>query len=251
MGACVFQGQLMHQRLQPFVHQFSYPIQYIHTPLDLIGNLPLSNKRFGLLSLRPQDHGDRMSQNLEPWARALLQRYCFRPKIATINLLAIPRSLGMHFNPVSFWFCLDAQHNLRAIICQVNNTFGESHSYLCYRPDQGAITSDDRLSLSKKFHVSPFFPRVGCYIFYFDYQPVSAISIIIHYRNNNDCQLRTSLIGKLVPLTRASVWRILRSQPFIGIGAYARIHRQAWRLWRCGAQYHRKPRQLSSHASND
>ena len=248
MKACVFRGQLMHQRVQPFEHKFSYPIQYIHTPLQLIGHLPLATSKFGLLSLRPQDHGDHQSQDLQPWARALLRGYDFRTPITSINLLAIPRSLGMHFNPVSFWFCLDAEANLRAVICQVNNTFGETHSYLCRRADEGIISASEYLSLGKKLHVSPFFPRSGYYKFRFDYRPAEAINVIIDYHDSAR-QLRTSLCGRLAPLSQVSTWSLLKRQPFIGISAYARIHKQAWKLWRRGAKYHSKPQQLQPDTS--
>ena len=246
----VFRGQLMHQRLQPFEHKFSYAIQYVHTPIDRITSLPLSNQRWSLLSLRPEDHGDYQSRDLEPWARSLLRAHDFQTDIASFNLLAIPRSLGLHFNPVSFWFGVDAAHSLRAVICQVNNTFGENHSYLCHKSDYSVIAAADRLSLDKKLHVSPFFPRVGHYSFKFDYRPPSSISVVIDYHDQGQCQLRTSLIGNLSPLDSTSRWRILRAQPFIGLGAYARIHRQAWSLWRRGARYHSKPQQLQPNTSS-
>ena len=145
---------------------------------------------------------------------------------------------------------LDTAHSLRAVICQVNNTFGENHSYLCHKSDYSVIAAADRLSLDKKLHVSPFFPRVGYYSFKFDYRPPSSISVVIDYHDDGQCQLRTSLIGNLSPLDSTSRWRILRAQPFIGLGAYARIHRQAWSLWRRGARYHSKPEQLQPNTSS-
>ena len=62
--------------------------------------------------------------------------------------------LGYVFNPVSFWFCQRRDGSLRAIVCEVNNTFGERH---CYLLDHGrTLHWGELLSAKKIFHVSPF-----------------------------------------------------------------------------------------------
>ena len=42
----------------------------------------------------------------------------------------MPRILGYAFNPLSVYFCDDAGGVLRAILYEVNSTFGERHSYV-------------------------------------------------------------------------------------------------------------------------
>ena len=42
----------------------------------------------------------------------------------------MPRILGYAFNPLSVYFCHRADGALQAILYEVNNTFGERHSYL-------------------------------------------------------------------------------------------------------------------------
>ena len=42
--------------------------------------------------------------------------------------------LGYVFNPVSFWVCHDAPAPSRAVLVEVNNTFGETHHYLLAHP---------------------------------------------------------------------------------------------------------------------
>ena len=51
-----------------------------------------------------------------------------------IVLYAFPRMLGYVFNPVSFWVCHDANGGVRAVLCEVRNTFGEQHNYLLAHP---------------------------------------------------------------------------------------------------------------------
>jgi uncharacterized protein len=45
--------------------------------------------------------------------------------------------LGYTFKPVSFWYCQRADGTLRAIVAEVNNTFGERHCYLLDAPRYG------------------------------------------------------------------------------------------------------------------
>ena len=42
----------------------------------------------------------------------------------------MPRVLGCAFNPLSLYFCHRADGVLTAILYEVNNTFGQRHSYL-------------------------------------------------------------------------------------------------------------------------
>ena len=46
-----------------------------------------------------------------------------------IRLLTMPRILGYSFNPLSLYFCYACDGALRAILYEVNNTFGQRHSY--------------------------------------------------------------------------------------------------------------------------
>ena len=44
------------------------------------------------------------------------------------------RSYGMCFNPISFYYCLDAAERVTAVLAEVTNTpWGERHSYLLDR----------------------------------------------------------------------------------------------------------------------
>jgi DUF1365 family protein len=67
---------------------------------------------------------------------------------AEIRLLTMPRSLGVGFNPVSFYYCFDAAGELTHVVAEVTNTpWGERHTYVL---PQGKGSPD------KAFHVSPF-----------------------------------------------------------------------------------------------
>ena len=64
--------------------------------------------------------------------------------------------LGYVFNPVSFWVCHDHAGAVRAVLCEVRNTFGERHNYLVATPDGRPLVSGETFTARKMFHVSPF-----------------------------------------------------------------------------------------------
>src|SRR3982074_1008899 len=84
-----------------------------------------------------------------------------------IVLYAFPRMLGYVFNPVSFWVCHDTSGNVRAVLAEVHNTFGETHHYLLADENGRALVSGETLSARKALHVSPFCAVQGHYAFRF------------------------------------------------------------------------------------
>ena len=62
-----------------------------------------------------------------------------------MTLICMPRVFGYVFNPVSFWLCRDKDQKLRAVLCEVHNTFGQRHTYICAHPDQRPIVAADTL----------------------------------------------------------------------------------------------------------
>ncbi|MEO8531678.1 MAG: DUF1365 domain-containing protein, partial [Deltaproteobacteria bacterium] len=157
-----------------------------------------------------------------------------------LELLAQPRQFGHVFNPVSFWLCHDKSGDLRAVIAEVTNTYGDRHSYLCARDDHGRITAKDHIEAAKLMHVSPFQPVAGRYQFRFDLS-AKAINIRIAYTPEAGHSMLATLTGKREPLTnRAILWSCLR-RPFGARRALALIHWQALKLWKKGAPFRRRP----------
>jgi DUF1365 family protein len=154
--------------------------------------------------------------------------------------------LGYVFNPVSFWFCHRADGALRAIVCEVNNTFGERHFYLL---DTGSVMHWGLQLTSKKvFHVSPFCAVEGSYRFRFmrTTQKVNNIDrecvvARIDYHDDQGPLLLTSISGRLEPLTSRSAAKAFFRHPLMTIGVITRIHWQALKLFTKRVPFFRKP----------
>ncbi|MAU52096.1 MAG: cyclopropane-fatty-acyl-phospholipid synthase [Roseovarius sp.] len=235
-------GHTWHGRKGAVENAFRYSVDYIL--LDAEATTPRAPRLFGrnragLISLHDSDHGGAPGRGRgAAWVREVLAAHAL-PAPARIELLAQPRVLGHVFNPVSFWICRDEAGEVRAIIAEVTNTYGDRHSYLCHRDDLAPITASDRLHARKCFHVSPFQPVEGRYEFRFDLRP-ERIGIWIDLTAGNGGVLAT-LTGPVAPLRARGVLGALLRRPFGSRRVLALIHWQALKLWWKGARYRPRP----------
>jgi len=242
-------GTVMHKRLLPKVHAFHYGIYYVALPLSKLSNMALAYNRFSPLSFYDKDHGARDGSCLESWARDLLKQHKIEAD-GEITLVTMPRVLGYVFNPVSFWLCRDKKNQLRAVLCEVHNTFGEQHTYLCAHQDHRAITGSSPLFAEKLFHVSPFLEREGDYEFRFDIEG-DQFNVVINYRNETGHkQLITSLVGSLQRLSKTSLRYAFWYYPLVTFKAVAMIHWHALKLVAKGIKYIAKPTQKNQKTSS-
>ena len=129
-------GQVRHRRLRPVGNAFSYPTCFLMLPMRHLrthGSDPLAVNRPGLLSFHDRDHGDGRDAKIGgalAWLDGLLHDAGIRDATGEAWLQTYPRVLGHTFKPVSFWYCHTERGELRAIVVEVNNTFGERHCYL-------------------------------------------------------------------------------------------------------------------------
>ena len=246
-------GQVRHKRLRPVVNAFEYRAYYLRLPVVVGGAAAVapfgcalfSHNRFNLLSFHDRDHGDGVTP-LAGWIGALLRREGVFDADGDIWLQAMPRVLGFVFNPVSFWFCHRADGELRAVLCDVRNTFGERHFYLL---DNGAaIPNGSAMEARKVFHVSPFFSVDGRYRFRFmrAMRPRGArlaenTLARIDYQDADGLLLQTSVSGIGVPITSTAVATAFFKYPLMTLGVVARIHFQALRLFLKRLPFHPKP----------
>ncbi len=238
-------GQVRHTRLRPARHAFAYPTFFLMLPLRAMrahGSGALAYNRAGWLSFHDADHGDGRGPQQGgalAWLEELLAREGVADADGEIWLHCYPRVLGYTFKPVSFWYCHRADGTLRAIVAEVNNTFGERHCYLLDAPRYG-----QELRATKVFHVSPFCRVEGEYAFRFLRTERAGVPQTVVRVDLHDAQgalLQTSVSGVLQPLSAAAARRVLLGQPLMTLALIARIHWQALRLWAKRVPFFRKP----------
>jgi len=116
-----------------------------------------------------------------------------RDRPAAIRLLTMPRSLGVGFNPVSFYYCFDGEHALTHVVAEVTNTpWGERHTYVLPQ-GQGAP--------EKAFHVSPFMSMDHAYAVRAT-PPGDTLSVHIASSRSGELAFDATLLLKRRPYSR-------------------------------------------------
>lgn len=236
-------GTTWHRRIGSIANSFRYRVDYVLLDPDRRDGLPFlfSRNSGNLMALHDKDHGgQRGAGRGVQWLREALAAAGAADALDwRFLLLAQPRLLGTRFTPVSFWFALDGADRLRAAVAEVNNTYGDRHSYLCAHDGFVPIGPTDVLEARKIFHVSPFQPVEGQYSFSFGLTD-DAVSVRIQFRSA-DGGLDAGLSGSLRPLTSTSVLGVLVKRPLGAFRVLALIHWQALRLWWRGATFRERP----------
>jgi DUF1365 family protein len=243
-------GQVRHHRLRPAANIFQYGVYYMRLPLrameqDEFTPLFCSHNRFNLLSFHDADHGDGQ-RPLLAWIDGLLKKEGILDANGEVWLQTFPRVLGYVFNPVSFWFCHRKDGALRAVLCEVSNTFGERHCYLL--DTDGRTGYGQELTAKKVFHVSPFCKVEGRYRFRFmratrtvgDRQSESTVARI-DYDDAEGPLLLTSISGNAETLSDGAIAKAFFRYPLMTFGVVAKIHWQALRLWLKRIPFFSKP----------
>ena len=243
-GAGIVHGEVGHTRHRPVVNAFAYPAFCLRIPLSRIAALEgggIAYNRHGLVSFHDRDHGPGDGSSLESWMRALLEAEGVRAD-GEVLLYAFPRMLGYVFNPVSFWVCHDRDGAVRAVLCEVCNTFGERHNYLLAHDDGRPLVSGETLNARKVFHVSPFCEVAGRYTFRFHFGADRWLARIDYYDDESATPLlATHVSGGIAPLAASSARALLARYRWFTLGVIARIHWQALRLWVRRGPFFRKP----------
>jgi hypothetical protein len=221
-------------------HDFEYRVYYGLWDIDelerLDGGLRLfSLGRFNLFAIDRSDHGEEDGTPFRAWAEQHLDRAGVDIRGGRILLLAYPRVLGYVFNPISVWYCYEAEGGLVAVIYEVRNTFGDKHAYVV--PISGQRLTHE---VDKMLHVSPFNDMESTYAFSLS-EPGERLALSINQSDDAGTFLRAGLALTRLPLTDRNLLRLFLSYPLLTLKVIGGIHWEALRLRLKGARFHRRP----------
>ena len=231
-ASALYDGRVMHQRTRPRRHRLNYRIFQMLLDLDEAPALGRSLRLFahngpGLVSFHDRDHGDGGGGPLRLWVEAQLKAAGLDLKGGPIRLLSMPRVLGWAFNPLSLYFCHRPDGALAAVLYQVNNTFGQRHSYLIPVDAQTAPTL--RQACEKLFYVSPFMDMRMSYAF--DIRPPGQdVFVGVRTSDDNGPMLLATFTGERRPLTDAAILRAVLGHPLLALKVMGGIHWEALKL---------------------
>jgi DUF1365 family protein len=241
MGAsALYAGWVSHRRLKPRAHKLSYRVFMLLVDLDELEELKglkrlTIGRGWNLLGFDPARFGDGSGRPLKAQVEGLLANAGLAHG-GPVRMLAMPKVLGHAFNPLTVYFCHAADGPLSAILYEVNNTFGERHSYLIPAPDAALI----RQACAKQFYVSPFMDMALGYQFRV-LRPDARVLVAVDVSDAEGPVLATSFAGERRALTDANLVRAWLTHPCMTLGSLAAIHWEALFIWLKGEKVRVRP----------
>lgn len=245
MKSAIYRSTVMHRRFFPRGHRFTYRVYYGLFDLDELATLDREVTGFGFNRAAPfafneRDHGPRDGSPLRPWLEGALAEAGVDLEGGPIRILTMPRVLGHVFNPISVWFAYGPREDLRAVLYEVSNTFGEHLSYLCpVAPEAVGPAGNVRHLFAKQLFVSPFIGMDADYDFVTQ-APDDRVSLLIKETVAGEHLLTATLVGKRRGFTTRELWAAFATHPLVTLKVVAAIHGEALRLWRKGAPYRKR-----------
>jgi len=238
-----YSGFVTHVRHRPKRHRLKYGVFFLLLDLDELPALDANLSLFGYNRAAPfafhdADHGPRDGTPVRAWVIARLTEAGIDLGEGRVLLLCLPRMLGYVFNPVSVYFCYDGADRLRAILYEVHNTFGESHTYVVLVDDDDRALQ--RHSFEKEFYVSPFVPMDGTYYMSI-LPPGDSISVTMAEEDAGGALLAATFSGAKQTLSGHFLALALLRYPLMTLKVIGGIHWEAFKLWRKRTPMFRHP----------
>lgn len=212
----LYDTRVVHTRRAPIAHRFEYKASYWLVDYD---RLPSPGGITGYLArFEHRDHSD---------VRTILAEHGVTAE--RILMLAMARTLGYVFNPISVFWCYDASGARVAVLADVHNTYGGRHSYFLEPDAKGNSV------VEKVLYVSPFYPVDGYYDIRVS-EPDATISVSVTLHRENEPPFVASLHANRRPASTRNVVRASLTQPALRVALLIRW--QAVRLWLRGLTVH-------------
>ena len=248
LRSAVYEGVVRHRRMAPHAHAFGYRIAQLYLDLDELdqvfaGRWLWSKDRRNLAEFRRADY---LAPHDLPLAEAVRQRVeqaIGRRPQGPVRLLTHLRYAGYAFNPVSFYYCHDADgHTLDCIVAEITNTpWKERHAYVLPLDTAERRGRMYEWHFPKTFHVSPFMPMQRDYAWRFN-APGDDLRVHMDVLRDGSREFDADLCLQHRPLDGAALARVLWRYPLMTAQVIGAIHWQALRLWLKRNPVHDHPR---------
>ncbi|WP_327352731.1 DUF1365 domain-containing protein [Streptomyces sp. NBC_01304] len=147
-----------------------------------------------------------------------------------VLMLGHARVLGHVFNPLTLFWCYGPDGELRCVVAEVHNTYGERHSYLLHPDGDTGVGPSAEYRVAKEFYVSPFFPVDGDYRMRLP-APDQHLRVTVHLERAGARPFTATVRGERVPVTYRTLLCALARHPWPTLAVSAAIRRHGIRLW--------------------
>lgn len=249
LHSALYSGRVRHRRWQPRAHAFSYRLSMLYLDLDELDDVfrdrwLWSTRRPAPGWFRRTDHFGDPDRPLADCVREHVEQATGRRPAGPIRLLTQPRYFGYAINPISIYYCFDADdRTVETLVAEVTNTpWGERRCYVLHDGLQGGRDSAGRhrYRFRKTLHVSPFMPMDLDYR-WCGYEPGPRLGVHLEVLRDGDTLFDATLNLRRRPLNGPNLARVLANWPPMTFRTVGAIYWQALRLWLKGTPFHAHP----------
>ena len=225
MLSALYRTRITHLRRAPVHHYFEQSGYSWYVDIDELPTLPRWLQPFAQFEaadhLSPPIAGQ---DTLRTRVDAYLADRGIELPGGTVTALLQARVLGYVFNPLSVFWCHDAQGVLRHVIAEVHNTYGGRHAYLL------PPTGNQPAAVKKALYVSPFNEVDGYYLVRAPL-PDERLDVTISLHRENRPAFVATLDGTRREATVANVLRLQLVAPVAPLMGAMWIRIQGITLW--------------------
>jgi DUF1365 family protein len=248
--SAIYAGKVTHKRLRPRQHFLRYRMFYMLFDIDEVDQIArehrlFSRNRFNVFSFFDRDHGNKSeagngNSHLRAYVENHLHEAGLTPDGGAIRLMSMPRIFGYVFNPLSVYFCHDRAGVLIALIYEVDNTFGQRHSYVF--PLNGSISTNGPLhqKCTKEFYVSPFMD-IGLRYDFTITLPGEVALLVINGSDAGGLIIATVFGGTRREFSDRQLLKLALAYPLLTLKVIAGIHWEALWIWLKGVGLKPRP----------
>jgi DUF1365 family protein len=218
-------GQVSHARGIPVRHSFRHDHYQWLVDLDALPRLRWPTRLLARFDARDHLDGGRLGGGI----RGDVERFLAARGVRTdpgdrILMLAHARILGYVFNPLTVFWVLTPAGEVKAVVFEVHNTFGQRHAYLMHVDDAG------RAQIDKAFYVSPFNDTSGSYSVALRLTP-QRVSVTVGLDRGGQRMMTATTTGTPLPASTRTLVATASRHLVMTYRVWVLIHWHALRLW--------------------
>lgn len=247
MKSCIYTGKLYHHRYLPKENRFRYSVYFMFLDLEELpqvfaGRWLWSVGRTNVANFKRSDYLGSPAISLDQAVRDRVEHKLGERPAGPIRVLTHLRYYGHCFNPVSFYYCYDADdRRVEYIVAEITNTpWRERHSYVLGEQQNQGKRPRKRYLFSKAFHISPFMDMDFSYDWSFT-EPGDSLDIHMINFKKNIKYFEVTLNLQQKKINGSSLAWVLIRFPAMTIKVLSMIYWQAFRLWLKKTPYYDHP----------
>ncbi len=224
--SAIYRTRITHLRRAPVHHHFEHRSYSWYIDIDHPPELPAALRPFARfeaadhLQPPPGDGPDTLRRRVD----AVLADNGIDLNGGQVTALLQARVLGYVFNPLSVFWCHDADGRLCAVIAEVHNTYGQRHAYVLPADHSSGVV------VPKRMYVSPFNGVDGYYLVHAP-RPSDSLDVTISLHREGQPAFVATLRGQRHAATTARIAWLQAVAPLAPLLGALGIRVQGITLW--------------------